>query len=65
MPTATKSGGTCCGCDTSRRWKNEELRQALLEFRDVYNATWLIERHGFVSLAAFRQRHLQPVAKAA
>jgi transposase InsO family protein len=25
----------------------EELRAALLEFRDTYNATWLIERHGF------------------
>lgn len=27
----------------------EELRQALLEFRDLYNETWLIERHGFLS----------------
>ena len=26
----------------------EELRQALLEFRAIYNATWLIERHGFI-----------------
>ena len=25
----------------------EELRQALLAFREVYNTTWLIERHGF------------------
>ena len=25
----------------------EELRQALLAFRETYNATWLIERHGF------------------
>jgi hypothetical protein len=40
----------------------EELRQALLEFRETYNATWLIERHGFMSPADFRQRQLQPVA---
>lgn len=43
----------------------KELRQALLEFRETYNTTWLIERHGFVSPAAFRQSQLQPVAKAA
>jgi hypothetical protein len=41
----------------------EELRQALLEFRETYNATWLIERHGFMSPADFRQRQLQPVAE--
>jgi putative transposase len=40
-------------------------RQALLEFRETYNTTWLIERHGFVSPAAFRQSQLQSVAKAA
>ncbi len=33
----------------------EELRQALLEFRDTYNATWLIERHGFRPPDAVRQ----------
>jgi putative transposase len=43
----------------------EDLRQALLAFRETYNATWLIERHGFMSPAAFRQRQLQPVAEAA
>ena len=43
----------------------EELRQALLEFRETYNTNWLIERHGFVSPAAFRQSQLQPAAKAA
>jgi putative transposase len=42
----------------------EALRQALLEFRETYNTTWLIERHGFVSPAAFRQSQLQPAAKA-
>ena len=29
----------------------EELRQALLAFRETYNTTWLIERHGFISPA--------------
>src|SRR5512133_2889291 len=43
----------------------EELRQALLEFRETYNATWLIELHGFMSPSDFRQRQLQPVAEAA
>jgi putative transposase len=43
----------------------EELRLALLEFRDTYNTSWLIERHGFISPAAFRQSQLQPAAKAA
>ena len=36
----------------------EELRQALLAFREVYNTTWLIERHGFISPAALRQKQL-------
>ena len=35
----------------------EELRAALLEFRDTYNATWLIERHGFRSPSAVRHDH--------
>jgi len=43
----------------------EELRQALLAFRQTYNATWLIERHGFITPTAFRQNQLQPVALAA
>lgn len=43
----------------------EELRQSLLEFRDTYNTTWLIERHGFISPAAFRHKQLRLVAKAA
>ena len=43
----------------------EQLRQALLEFRETYNATWLIERHGFIAPAAFRQKQLQPAALAA
>jgi transposase InsO family protein len=43
----------------------EELRQALLAFRETYNDTWLIERHGFLSPAEYRQRQLQPFAQAA
>ena len=42
----------------------EQLRQALLAFRETYN-TNRIEWHGFMAPTAFRQRQLQPVAKAA
>jgi putative transposase len=31
----------------------EELRQALQEFREIYNTTWLIERHGFLTQPNF------------
>jgi transposase InsO family protein len=43
----------------------EQLRQALLEFRDTYNRTWLIARHGFISPATFRQQQIEPAALAA
>ena len=43
----------------------DQLRQALLGFRDTDNATWLIERHGFITPDDFRQKQLQAVAKAA
>jgi putative transposase len=43
----------------------EELRQALLAFRETYNTTWLIERHGFQTPAAVRQIQLSPAALAA
>ncbi|HEV7267973.1 MAG TPA: integrase core domain-containing protein, partial [Falsiroseomonas sp.] len=43
----------------------EDLRQALLEFRDTYNTTWLIERHRFRPPAAIRNEQLQPAAMAA
>ena len=43
----------------------EELRVAMLEFRDTYNATWLIERHGFRPPAAVRNEQLPPAALAA
>jgi len=35
-----------------------------LEFREIYNATWLIERHGFISPTDLRQSWLQPAALA-
>ena len=43
----------------------EELRQALLDFRETYNTTWLIERHGFQAPADVRQNQLSPAALAA
>ena len=43
----------------------EELRTALIKFRETYNTTWLIERHGFRPPAAIRQEQLQPAARAA
>jgi transposase InsO family protein len=43
----------------------EELRRALLEFRETYNATWLIERHGFKPPNAVRRERLSPEAHAA
>ena len=38
----------------------EELRQALLAFRETYNATWLIERHGFRPPAPSGRSSFQP-----
>jgi putative transposase len=43
----------------------EDLRQALLQFRETYNATWLIERHGFRPPNAVRQDQLSTAALAA
>ena len=43
----------------------EELRRALLAFRETYNTTWLIERHAFLTPAQFRQKQLQTAAVAA
>src|ERR1051325_8873274 len=43
----------------------EELRQALLAFRETYNDIWLIERHGFLSPAEYRRQRLQPIAQVA
>lgn len=43
----------------------EDLRHALLAFRDLYNETWLIERHGFRPPADIRAAQLLPAAIAA
>jgi hypothetical protein len=43
----------------------EELRQALLAFRESYNSTWLIARHGFQTPNAVRHNQLPSVALAA
>ncbi len=43
----------------------EELRQALLEFQETYNANWLIERHGFRPPKAIREEQLSMAALAA
>ena len=43
----------------------EDLRRALLEFRETYNNSWLIERHGYLTPEQFRQKQLQPNAMAA
>jgi putative transposase len=43
----------------------EDLRRALLEFRQTYNTTWLIERHGFRPPSAIRAEQLSPAALAA
>lgn len=43
----------------------EDLRQALLTFRETYNSTWLIQRHGFMTPTDFRQKQLQSLAVAA
>ena len=43
----------------------EQLRRALIAFREVYNTTWLIERHRFRPPAAIRAEQLPPAANAA
>ena len=43
----------------------EDLRRALIEFRETYNATWLIERHGFRPPDAVRRDQLSTAAHAA
>ena len=42
----------------------EELRQALLEFKDRFNRHWLLQRHDYATPAKVRATHL-PVAEAA
>jgi putative transposase len=43
----------------------EELRLALLAFKDRYNLTWIVERHGYRTPAQVRHDQLHPAARAA
>jgi transposase InsO family protein len=43
----------------------EELRLALLAFRQTYNRTWIIERHGHKTPAQVRTAQLEPMPMAA
>jgi putative transposase len=43
----------------------EELRQALHAFKDSYNQTWIVQRHGYQTPAAVRAAHLAPLPAAA
>ena len=43
----------------------EELRQAVLAFKERYNQTWIVERHGYKTPARVRTEQLQPAALAA
>lgn len=60
--SSARSGKPAVGADLCAI---EELRQALLAFRETYNTTWLIERQGFLTPAQFRQRRLQTADVAA
>ena len=43
----------------------EELRQAVLAFKERYNQTWIVERHGYKTPAQVRAEQLPPAALAA
>ena len=43
----------------------EELRLALHRFKQTYNQTWIVERHGYQTPAAVRAAHLAPLPAAA
>jgi putative transposase len=43
----------------------DELRQALHAFKDTYNRTWIVERHGYQTPAAVRAAQLAPLPAAA
>jgi putative transposase len=43
----------------------EELRQALHAFKDSYNRSWIVERHGYQTPAAVRAAQLAPLPAAA
>jgi transposase InsO family protein len=43
----------------------EELREALHAFKETYNRTWIVERHGYQTPAAVRAAQLAPLPAAA
>src|SRR6476661_3177842 len=43
----------------------EELRLALIAFRQTYNQTWIIERHGYQTPAQVRAEQISPMPMAA
>ena len=43
----------------------EELRVALHRFQEIYNQTWIVERHGYQTPAAIRAAQLAPLHAAA
>jgi putative transposase len=43
----------------------EDLRLALHVFKDTYNRTWIVERHGYLTPAAVRAAQLAPLPAAA
>ena len=43
----------------------EELRLALHAFKDTYNQTWIVERHGYQTPAVVRAAQLAPLPAAA
>jgi putative transposase len=43
----------------------EELRVALHRFQEIYNQTWIVERHGYQTPAAIRAAQLVPLPAAA
>ena len=43
----------------------EELRVALHRFQEIYNQTWIVERHGYQTPAAIRAAQLAPIPAAA
>jgi putative transposase len=43
----------------------EDLRLALHRFKETYNRTWIVERHGYQTPAAIRAAQLAPLPAAA
>ncbi len=43
----------------------EELRQALSNFKHIYNENWIIQRHGYKTPAQVREGQLQALSLAA